>query len=412
MVHPNLISAILTEPWAISEEAVLGLSQILSNIFNPAIAFEPGTPSLPVLHAVASPSAANPAAIAGAAVGGQKQIQVISISGPLTKNDQYCGPAGMKSIGAWIQEADRNSAVDGILLVIDSPGGTVNGTEELGAIIKGTQKPIIAFVEDMACSAAYWLASCADEIIANNSTAQVGSIGVLLSFMDMQPKLEKEGAVFHTITAPQSTMKTAMFDKIRSGDYEEYKNTILAPLAAKFIATVEGNRPAVDQSQFTGRVFFAKDVTGSLIDRIGTFNEALQRVAEMASPSAIINPPSNTMNKPELTRLATAAGVADFESVDGSITLTAELAEAVESALALNETAIQNMQLQLDQTATHDARVTELEGQLAEAQLRIIELSQEAGANSATVITEAADDLTQESSASGFYARFHNLKNK
>jgi signal peptide peptidase SppA len=416
MVHPHLISAILTEPWAISEEAVIGLSHIVSGIFNPDIAFEAGTPTLPRIHAVASPSAGNPASVAGAPVGGSKQIQVINISGPLMKNDQYCGPAGMKSMGQWIQEADRNPAIDGILLVIDSPGGTVSGTEELGAIIKGTQKPIIAFVEDMACSAAYWLASCADEIIANNSTAQVGSIGVLLSFMDVQPALEKQGVVFHTITAPQSTEKTSMFDKIRSGDYEEYKNTVLAPLASKFIDTVKANRATVEETQTTGAVFFSKDVTGSLVDSIATFDEALQRVAGLATPEPNslqpkhLTPSQNTMQTPELKRLATAAGVESFESQDGSITLTAELAEAVESALELSETAMQNMQLQIDQHTSQDARVTELEGELAEAQARVIELSKEAGADSAVAITETDDE--DQSPTGGFWSRFNTLKPK
>ncbi|MBK7692126.1 MAG: hypothetical protein IPJ31_13815 [Bacteroidetes bacterium] len=59
-------------------------------------------------------------------------IAVIDIQGALMKNDQYCGPAGMESIGAWIKAADNNQNIDGIILKVDSPGGTVDGTEELG----------------------------------------------------------------------------------------------------------------------------------------------------------------------------------------------------------------------------------------------------------------------------------------
>jgi len=420
MVHPHLISAIINEPWAISEDSVLGLSQIISNIFNPNIAFEPGTPTLPSLHAVASPSAAKPgnSGLAGSGPA-PKQIMVVSISGVLMKNDQYCGPAGMKTMGQWIQDADRNPDVNGILLVIDSPGGTVSGTEELGAIIKGTQKPIVAFVEDQACSAAYWLASCADEIIANNTTAQVGSIGVLLSFMDVQPALEKEGVKFHTITAPQSTNKTSMFDKIRAGDYDEYKNTVLKPLADKFINTIKDNRAGVTEELLTGSVVFAQDTVNVLVDSIATFNEALQRVAELsefAAPTAIINPPSITMSKPKLDRLAQAVAVDAFESADGSITLTAEQAvaveaslEAAENALSASESTRASLQLQLDATAPHAARITELEGQLQTATARIAELSNEAAAETAAVIAENDGDGSAD--AGSFHTRLVDLIN-
>ncbi len=425
MIQPHFISAVINEPWAISEEAAVGLHSIISRIFDPNIAFEKGSPQLPSLHSAFAPAAGTGSDTPVSAVGDPsvKQIQVINISGPLMKNDQFCGPAGMKSMGAWIQEADKNPAVDGILLVIDSPGGTVSGTEELGAIIKGTRKPIIAFVEDMACSAGYWLACNCDEIIANNTTAQVGSIGVLMSFMDIQPALEKQGVVFHTVTAPQSTDKTLRFDKFRAGDYTDYKEQVLKPLGAKFIDTVTANRPNADESQYTGAVYFAKDVIGSLVDSIATFDQALQRIAELAvistqpsSQSATFNQPTNTMTKPELKRLAIAAGVPDFESSDGSISLSTELATAVESALEANETAIGDMQLQIDASTNQQERVTELEASLQAANARIAELSNEAGADSAAAIKDTdADALDNSSPTLSFFDRFHNLstsKNK
>ncbi len=411
MIQPHFISAILNEPWAISEIHALGLSSLLSRIFDPKIEFEKGSPSLPSLHAASSPTA-GPAS-RGSAVGdpGVKQIQVITISGPLMKNDQYCGPAGMKSMGNWIKQADKDPGVDGILLVIDSPGGTVSGTEDLGAIIKGTKKPIVAYVEDLAASAGYWLACNCDEIIANTTTAQVGSIGVLLSFMDIQPALEREGVVFHTITAPQSTEKTAMFDKIRAGEYEEYKNTVLAPLAAKFIDTVTGNRANVNESQTKGAVYFAKDVIGSLVDSIGTFDQALQRVAELATPSATFNPPNTTMTKPELKRLAKAAAIPHFETADGTISLSAENALDVESALEAHETAQEDLQAKVDASTNQQARITELEGNLKTANDRIAELSKEPGADTATVDknTDANEGLQTEGN---FWSRYFALAPK
>jgi len=451
MVHPHLISAILTEPWAISEESALAHSQLVLDIFENKISFEPGTPTLPSLHAVAFSSDDEESASADSESGVStgKQIQVITISGPLMKNNQFCGPAGMKTMGQWIQDADRNPAVDGILLLIDSPGGTVSGTEELAAIIKGTKKPIIAFGEDLIASAGYWLASHADEIWANNTTAQFGSIGVLMSFMDIQPAMEKLGVKYHMITAPQSIDKTAMWEKLRKGDYAEYKEKVLKPIAAKFIDVVKLNRPGVTDDQLTGKIFYAQDVVGSLVDTIGTFHQALQRVAELADlqsndtqhnepnnssseqannstfqqlnastseyPTAIPNPPSITMSNPKLTRLAKAVDVEAFESTDGSITLTAEQAVAAETALETAETALNtaessraSLQSQLDATAPNTARIADLEGQLQTANARITELSKEAGAESAAVIIEN-DGTGIDAETDNFHTRLTNL---
>ena len=90
----------------------------------------------------------------------------------------------------------------------------------------------------------------------------------------------------------------------------------------------------------------------------------------------------------------------------------AELAEAIESALELNETAIQQLQLQTDQTSTQDARVTELEGELAEAQARIIVLSQTPDANSAVVITEPDAEGESDNATIAFHQRMIKLNPK
>jgi signal peptide peptidase SppA len=404
--QPHLISAILNEPWAIEEKAVHDLSVTIGNILNQGVVFEKGEPVAPSTHVV----------IAGSAgPGGRKpqsgksvNVAVITISGPLTKNDQYCGPAGMKSIGAWIKNADRDPDISGILLSIDSPGGTVAGTEELGNIIRDTKKPVVAFVDDLAASAGYWLASQADEIIANNSTAQVGSIGVLLSFMDIQPALELQGVKFHVITAPQSGDKVKTWNQLRAGNYEEYKENILKPLAEKFINTVKSARPAIKDEQTTANLYFAKDVVGSLVDSIGSFDVALQRVADLSVNSNLPNTKPN-MNKPDLKRLAKASGVDAFESADGSITLTADQAVTVERALEAHETANAALQQKVTNSSNQQARVTELEGQLQTANERIVELEKDPDDKSATVQKET--DGTGDPAEEGFFERFSRLKN-
>lgn len=407
MINYSLIKSILSEVWAIDEQSIEMMMPMIDGLFNPLMAFEPGKPILPEAR-VGSPNSS----------GSSRSVNVITISGSLTKDDQFCGPAGMATIGNWIREADASENVDSIVLRIDSPGGTVAGTEELGNIIKNTKKPIVAFIEDLGCSAAYWLACNADEIIANNSTAIVGSIGVLMSFADVQPMWEAKGVKFHKVTAPQSEEKTSMFDKLKAGDYAEYKNEVLKPLAEKFIGVVTGNRPGIDEKKYcTGKTFFAKDVVGDLIDSIGTLDQAIQRAANLSVQSPSIAAEENTTQTKffnmKYPKLAKAAGVESFEAIDDTIDLTAEMAEAVETALTAAETAVTDLAARTAELATSEQAVADANTTIDDLTARIAELETGPGASTATAIAEGDEGADEPiSDFRGAFAEANKFKTK
>lgn len=112
-----------------------------------------------------------------------KSVAVVSLAGTLMKGRTSMG-SSTSTVQARrdIRAAVRNPDVSGILLMIDSPGGTVAGTSDLGAEIKAARraKPVYAQIEDTGASAAYWVASQASRVYANAGTAMVGSIGTLL----------------------------------------------------------------------------------------------------------------------------------------------------------------------------------------------------------------------------------------
>lgn len=415
MLQFNLIRQALYEPWHISEKVYEDHLHLLENLLNNQVVFEKGDPILPEMRTMQGVSAA--VSRTGNGTQDAKTIQVITISGALTKEDQFCGPAGMTTIAGWIKAADRNSEIDAIILKVDSPGGTVVGTEELANAVKNCTKPVVGFVDDMACSAAYWVISSCDKIIANNTTAQVGSIGTILEFRDERPKLEKEGYVFHVVTAPQSTNKRRLYDQIRSGDYEQYKEEVLRPLTQKFIDAVEANRGKLDEKYTSADVFFAQDVVGVLVDAIGTFEEALQEAANMAAEKvkATFNPTPISMSKPDLKRLAKAAGSETLESVDGSIALTEDQATTVEGVLEAHEAKIADLQQKTEQSSQLQSENERLQGELETANARIAELEKGAGAVSAHVERET-DAIEAPASGESFFERFSrlaaNLKNK
>lgn len=101
-----------------------------------------------------------------------------------------------------IRHAVRNDDVSGILLVVDSPGGTVAGTAELANEVAKAAKqiPLDAFIEDVGASAAYWVASQARRVYAN-PTALVGSIGTFAVLQDASGMAAQLGVKVHVIRA-------------------------------------------------------------------------------------------------------------------------------------------------------------------------------------------------------------------
>ena len=213
-------------------------------------------------------------------------IGVIQIRSEIMKYDQPCGPQGTMSIMSDIQSADNNSNISSILLVIDSPGGQVTGTDLLVEAIGATSKPIVAFVEGVAASAAYWIASAADKIIASSTLDRIGSIGTMLFFADLKPFYEKEGVKFHEFYASASTDKNKEFNQILDGTYEPYQKSTLDKINNKFMSDVKANRPDLDASTLTGKMYFAEDaVSNGLIDQIGSISDAIQSCIELSEPN-------------------------------------------------------------------------------------------------------------------------------
>lgn len=161
---------------------------------------------------------------------------------------------------------------------------------------------------------------------------------------------------------------------------------------------VPGRKPAVEIPENTEEK--------PTIDEEGIFQRILNKFKDH------LNPHKNEMSKPELKRLLKAANIVNFtENPDGTIKLTAEVAQAIESALEAQETAAASLQQKVDESANLNTKVTDLETKLQTANNRIKELEKEPGADSAAVNVET-DKPAGESSEGGFWDRFANLSKK
>lgn len=398
----RVLSAILRQPWAIDPRYAESYFPAIQNVLNGLTAFDKQESNSGVIYISAkSHSSYNlstelPDAIGNTVV---KNISVMKLSGPLMKDDQECGPMGMQKLGSIFKANDRNPNIHAHILDIDSPGGTVAGTEEFANTVKSATKPVITIVRDLMASAALWVGSCADEVYASKEHDEIGSIGVMMSFADMQPAYERLGVKFHTITAEQSKDKNRLFADLQKGNYDEYRKTVLNPLADQFIKAVKENYPNVKEDQLTGTVFFAKDVVGSLINGIKSFDEVVARAIELADASQINQPTKNsTSTQNKNTSMKTfknlnASVGAELEVADGGIFLTEEQAAAADAALEVNAEMAQS--LQTVTTERDNAITAEQSAQQTIAALttEVAELKKKPGATSATVIksTESGD---------------------
>lgn len=145
-----------------------------------------------------------------AAAGGQT-ISLIRLQGMLMKGRTSMGGTSTIEARREIRNAVNDPDVAGIMLAIDSPGGTVAGTSDLADEIKAASKikPVHAHIDDLGASAAYWAASQAARITANSPTAIVGSIGTVQTMYDVSGLYEREGVkTFHFATGPLKGMGT------------------------------------------------------------------------------------------------------------------------------------------------------------------------------------------------------------
>lgn len=122
-------------------------------------------------------------------------VAIIRLEGLLMKGTSSLGGTSTIQVRRELRQAVADRDVAGILLAIDSPGGTVSGTDDLAREIRKANqaKPVWCQIEDLGCSAAYWAASQGARVAANSPTALVGSIGTYLTIYDTSGAAAKEG---------------------------------------------------------------------------------------------------------------------------------------------------------------------------------------------------------------------------
>ncbi len=225
------------------------------------------------------------------------EVKVIDLIGPIVRyGDMFSDISGARSLSSLKAEfisAVNDPAVSSILFNIDSPGGEASGINEFAELVYNSRgvKPITSYVTDMACSAAYWIASATDKIICEE-TATLGSIGCVAVMRDTEEKDAKKGIKSIQFVSSNSPNKRP---DIKTDDGKALIQEQIDSIGDIFIGKVARNRSTESKKMsFTdvvndfgkGGVLIGKAaVKAGLADELGSFESTLDTLKNGAMTS-------------------------------------------------------------------------------------------------------------------------------
>lgn len=185
-------------------------------------------------------------------------------------------------ISSMIISANEDESIKGIIIEVDSPGGSPVAGEEISVSIKDSEKPVIAFIRDWGVSSAYWSISSADKIFASKNS-DVGGIGVTSSFLSNVERNKKEGLTYEELSTgkfkdagspdrPLTAEDRAMFMR----DLNLVYGNFVEAVSKNRNIPVEKVKSIADGSSVLGQ----KGKELGLIDEIGGYNEVKKYLEE------------------------------------------------------------------------------------------------------------------------------------
>lgn len=215
-------------------------------------------------------------------------VALITMRGPMMKFESSFSGASTVATRRKVRNAVNDQFVKSIVLIIDSPGGTVSGTKELADDVAAAakKKPLYVYVEDYCCSAAYWVGSQATKMFSN-ATALVGCIGTYMVVYDQSKQYAAEGIVVHVVRAGDFKGAGVSGTEITAEQLAEWQ-TEVNELNDFFVRGVaSGRRVAIKTAEgwADGRAHVAgKAHKMGLIDGVTTLDATIDMAARAKPP--------------------------------------------------------------------------------------------------------------------------------
>lgn len=276
MKYERVVQYVLENPWAIRPSALGAIVDIVAA----RAAGEPFTDEALAEELRAAETTRMPAQRAGS-------VAILPLYGSIFPRanlfTDISGGTSLQRFAVMLDEVDRDPQVGSIVIDVSSPGGMVGLVPETAEQIRNTRTPVTAVANTQAASAAYWLASQADELVVTPS-GQVGSIGVYSAHEDWSKHDDNLGV--------KTTLVSAGKYKVEANPFEPLNPTAQAAMQRMidtyydmFVTDVAHGRgvtvAAVKSGFGEGRMVTAElAVAEGMADRVATLNQV---VAELAT---------------------------------------------------------------------------------------------------------------------------------
>ena len=244
-----------------------------------------------------------------------------------------------------VQTAAADPTVKAIILLADTPGGTVAGTQTAAAAVRAVRgvKPIATMVQGLMASAGVWIGSATDQTVLDSGTAQVGSIGVVATHVDVSQQEQAMGIKTTEIVAGKFKRAASQYGPLTETGQKVIQDQV-DYLYSLFVTDVAANRGVsverVLDDMADGRMFIGQQaIDAGLADQISSLDMLIAQLTATPGASSgrrsapvLRSPAQSAMDENQLTAQTTAEWLAANPEVVAS--LKAEGAESERQRIA------------------------------------------------------------------------------
>jgi len=212
---------------------------------------------------------------------------------------QISGGASTELFVRDVRAALADPGVQSIVLMVDSPGGSVAGTQAAAAAVMAARgkKPIATYSDGTMASAAYWIGSASDRVFIDSGVAQVGSIGVVATHVDVSKREEMLGIKTTEIVAGKYKRISSQYGPLSESGRASMQDQV-DYLYSLFVADVANQRGvSVEQvlsDMADGRIFIGQQaVRAGLVDGVATLDDVIAEMNDRAAGAASVSVPLN-----------------------------------------------------------------------------------------------------------------------
>jgi protease-4 len=224
------------------------------------------------------------------------EIALIYLTGVITETDSGgffdLSEAPLTAVKNRLRVIRGDRKIKGVLLLIDSPGGSVSASDELYREVvsfrEETGLPVVTLMKQVAASGGYYVAAATDYILAQPA-ALTGSIGVIMFNFNVKGLMERFGVEYIAVKSGRFKDMMSPFKQVEEADVA-WMQDIVNQMFQQFIAVVERGRTNMSSEQIReiqdGKVYIAEDALElGLIDAIGYDDDAVRTLADLAGVS-------------------------------------------------------------------------------------------------------------------------------